>query len=77
MVGQIDTLKEREGNESRLVRGRQVVWKPDAYSATNALQLQKLKGSRGSKGSKSSGGSKGYDAALRFLFLQPLVSWVL
>ena len=34
---QIDTFKEREGHEGRLVRGRQVLWKLDSYLATNAL----------------------------------------
>ena len=36
-VRQIDTFKEREGNENRLVRGKQVLWTLDAYLATNAL----------------------------------------
>ena len=34
---QIDTFKEQEGNEKRLVRGRQVLCKLDACLATNAL----------------------------------------
>ena len=34
---QIGTFKQREGNENRLVRGRQVLWMLDAYTATNAL----------------------------------------
>ena len=34
---QMDTFKEREGHEGRYVRGRQILWKLDAYLATNAL----------------------------------------
>eukprot|EP00439_Symbiodinium_sp_Y106_P044186 s4029_g5.t1 len=34
---QIDTFKEREGHEGRLVRGRQILHKLNAYLSTNAL----------------------------------------
>ena len=34
---QIDTFKEREGHEGRLVRGRQILHELTAYLATNAL----------------------------------------
>ena len=34
---QIDTFKEREGHEGRLVRGRQIFHKLNAYLSTNAL----------------------------------------